>query len=243
MLAWVLGRGGCMRIIEALKKRLVERDVIKICDEYTTVVNNLVKGWLEPGNLHCFKYCLDKIPIGSSVVEIGAFQGLSTIILAHYSGGRHKIFNCDKWLPDVGVLDSMYKQDIDCVKHKDFLKTSYMKNVSYFCKKPPNTFEMLSDEFFEKWDANAAAPSLFYGEVILGGDIGFCFIDGSHTYDQTKKDFMNTDRHLITDGFILFDDSADYSSLGCHKFVKELQKDGRYRLIMKNPNYLFQKIT
>lgn len=233
-----------MKIMQMLQRKIIHRNVKDVSDEYTIMVSNIVKGWLETGNLMCFKYCLDNIPAGSSIIEIGAFQGLSTIMLDYYSGGRHLLFNCDTWLPPSGIIDSNHPRiTVKPSVHKDFLKSSYIKNVSYFCGTLPHSFEMSSDEFFYKWGQSAVCADIFGKETKLGGDAGFCFIDGDHSYDQTKKDFINADRYLMRGGFVLFDDSPDYSSLGCYQFVKEMRSNKSYRLVMKNPNYLFQKLS
>ncbi|HZZ74665.1 MAG TPA: class I SAM-dependent methyltransferase, partial [Puia sp.] len=66
--------------------------------------------------------------------------------------------------------------------------------------------------------------------------------DGNHHYEQVKKDFEHCDRYLEMNGFILFDDSADFSDFEVKQVIAEVKKTRRYRMIMKNPNYLFQKI-
>jgi hypothetical protein len=232
-----------MKILQVIQRKIVQKRVKDISDEYTIMISSLVKGWLDTGNLLCFRHCLDNIPSGSSVVEIGSFQGLSTIMLDYYSKGRHIIFNCDTWAPAPGIIDSCHSEiKIDPSTHKDFIKSSYINNISYFCNTLPHSFEMSSDEFFNKWTEGAACKDVFGNMARLGGGIGFCFIDGEHSYEQTKKDFINTDRNLIRGGFVLFDDSPDYSDLGCYRFVKWMLGNVAYRFVMKNPNYLFQKL-
>ena len=77
--------------------------------------------------------------------------------------------------------------------------------------------------------------------MTLGGDIGFCYIDGNHTYDFARRDFENTDRALVKGGFILFDDSSDDSHWEVNRLVREIAAGSDYALISKHPNYLFRK--
>lgn len=102
---------------------------------------------------------------------------------------------------------------------------------------------MFSDDFFLKWAENAHVTDIFGRTVQLGGRISFSYIDGNHTYDYTKRYFENVDRYLVPGGFILFDDSSDIDQFGLTRLMQEIRKDSRYRLVMKNPNYLFQKVN
>jgi hypothetical protein len=77
--------------------------------------------------------------------------------------------------------------------------------------------------------------------VQLGGAISFCYIDGNHAYEYAKRDFENCHNFLEPGGFILFDDSADGSGWDVCNVVSEVQRSGRYELVIKNPNYLFRK--
>jgi hypothetical protein len=82
---------------------------------------------------------------------------------------------------------------------------------------------------------------VFDREVIVGGPISFCYIDGDHSYDFAKRDFENSDKYLEKGGFVLFDDSSDRQNLGSSHLMKEILKNEKYELIIKNPNYLFRK--
>ena len=79
--------------------------------------------------------------------------------------------------------------------------------------------------------------------VVLGGEISFCYIDGNHKYDFVKRDFLNVSKILEIGGFILFDDSFDGSNFGSGMtLMREIRADKRFKLISKNPNYLFKKV-
>ncbi|HQB21985.1 MAG TPA: hypothetical protein PLW23_06355 [Bacteroidales bacterium] len=46
---------------------------------------------------------------------------------------------------------------------------------------------------------------------------------------------------LISGGFILFDDSADYTNWGSKKVAQEAAKSGKYEVVRKNPHYFLRK--
>lgn len=100
---------------------------------------------------------------------------------------------------------------------------------------------MFSDEFFRRWFENEKTVDVFGHPVTLGGKISFCYIDGNHTYEFAKRDFENTDRALVSGGFILFDDSGDDSHWEVNQLTREISSGRQYELVSRNPNYLFRK--
>jgi hypothetical protein len=105
----------------------------------------------------------------------------------------------------------------------------------------PYAIECFSDEFFRRWFARERAVDVFGRPVALGGEISFCYIDGNHTYGFAKRDFENTDRALVSGGFILFDDSSDGSTWEVNRLTREIAAGHQYELVSKTPNYLFRK--
>ena len=83
---------------------------------------------------------------------------------------------------------------------------------------------------------------VFGRSVTLGGSISFCYIDGAHTYEAVKKDFLNCDAVLDVGGFLLFDDST-IEMFGVRNLMPEILETGRYELIDTNPNHLYRKLT
>ena len=105
----------------------------------------------------------------------------------------------------------------------------------------PFTIEMFSDEFFDAWKNRMACTDVLGRPLTLGGPFSFCYIDGNHTYECAKRDFLNCDEFLELGGFILFDDST-LTEFGVYKLMPEIISGGRYNLIAINPYHLFQKV-
>ena len=215
--------------------------------DYLRWMCSSVPGWLEPGNVAAMEYALPRLPDQSPMVEIGTFGGLSTCVLEYLRqkhGVKNPFFNCDRW----DFEDQQLGRPLGDSKHvthdeyKAFVRDSYLRNVRMYCREGlPSTVEAYSDTFFQWWQEKREVTDVFGHPARLGGPISFCYIDGNHTYEFSKRDFENTDRDLVPGGFILFDDSADGDGWDVARTVAEVRRLPAYRLVGKYPNYLFQK--
>ena len=222
-------------------------DVIDVSDEFTSWLCFVNAGMPTKGNLHCIEYAVEKMTEGTSILEIGSFCGLSTNLISYYKrkhGKTNRLITCDKWIFEGSdKSESVGDSPILRTDLRAYVKDSYLRNVRMFSADDlPYTVEMLSDEFFAAWGKGAPLTDVFGREVVPGGEFGFCFIDGDHSYAAARHDFEKCDAHLVSGGFILFDDSDDDSGWGVCDVVREVQEGGRYELVMKNPNYLFRKL-
>lgn len=215
---------------------------VDISDEYVNWLCFANAGMLDRGNLYCFDYAMENLPSGAPVVEIGSFCGLSTNLLTYYKrrrGRTNPLVTCDRW-----VFEGSEKETAPggSANYREFVRDSFVRNVRQFSGDDlPYTVELFSDEFFDAWREGREERDVFGRRVRLGGPIGFCYIDGNHSYEYARRDFDNADEFLEPGGFLLFDDSADGSGWEVCQVVAEVQESGRYDLIIKNPNYLFRK--
>jgi Methyltransferase domain len=218
---------------------------LNLTDDFIAWISLANAGMLNKGNLLCFDYAIRNLPSKNPIVEIGSFCGLSTNLLAHFQrkhGAENQIFNCDRWEFE-GADGNVGDSSIPHGEFRAYVRDSYIRNVKMFSRdRLPRTIEMLSDDFFAAWKARATTTDVFGRSTKLGGPISFCYIDGNHEYDFARQDFENTDRFLEPGGFVLFDDSADGSKWEVCRVIEEVKQMPNYRLVIKNPNYLFQKI-
>jgi len=218
---------------------------VNIADEYVEWLAFANAGMLNRGNLVAFDHALRNLPPAGAMLEIGAFAGLSTNLLGYYRK-KHRItrpfFNCDRWQFE-GAAGSVGGTGLSHADYRAFVRESYVRNVRMFSGQDlPQTIELLSDEFFEAWENRISVDDVFGRRATLGGPLAFCYIDGNHSYEFARRDFVNTDRCLEPGGFILFDDSADGTKFEVGAVVQEISRRTDYRVVLKNPNYLFQKI-
>lgn len=228
-----------------LKKILREK---KLNDKTVTAIKIIIAGMLHDGNNFLLDYAISKAPKQGAFIEIGSFCGQSTSIICYlmkkYSR-QNTFYSCDKWdFEEKEFSNYSHLLNIPYENYSQFIKESFIRNLNFLGgEQKPHAIEVFSDEFFDKWYSKAKAIDVFKRDCILGGNISFAFIDGNHTYDFVKRDFENVDKSLVKDGFILFDDSADHWNFGSSVFMKEMKKNKNYKVVYKNPNYLFQKIN
>lgn len=215
-------------------------------DEYIQWLSYANAGMLDKGNLYCFEYAVKNIKSDNPALEIGSFCGLSANIIAYYLRKyrkANKLVTVDKWIFEGVEKEKFLKgSDIPRSEYREYIKNSFINNIKMFSgKTPPYGIEMFADDFFRSWEANEIKKDVMGREIKLGGKISFAYIDGNHSYEFAERDFLNVDKYLEKGGFVLFDDSADYSEFECRLVAKEVLKNKKYDLVLKNPNYLFRK--
>jgi hypothetical protein len=217
-----------------------------INDEYISWLMFANAGMMEKGNLYSIDYAIAHLPSTAPILEIGSFCGLSANAITHLKrkhNMKNPLITCDKWeFEGAEECSKITSSPILFSDYKAFVKDSYVRNIKMFSPDDlPFTFEMLADEFFEAWKDRRGCADVLGRTLNLGGPISFCYIDGNHTYEQAKRDFLNCDTYLEAGGFILFDDST-LGEFSLHKLMPEITTSGRYRLVATNPYHLFQKV-
>ena len=229
--------------------RMIEppRRPIDITDEYIKWLCFANAGMLDRGNLYLMDYALSRIKSGSPLVEIGSFCGLSANALSYYKrkhGLKNQLITCDRWdfeMDEHGDRDHVAGSPVLHSDYKRFVRDSYLGSTGLFSAGDlPFTVEATSDDFFKQWQREADVLDVRGRTLHLGGPISFCYIDGNHSYEYAKRDFLNCHAFLERGGFILFDDST-IQEFGVHRLMSEVVTSREYRLVATNPNHLFQK--
>ena len=218
-------------------------------DEFISWLSFANAGMLNEGNIYCIEYAIENLPSENPIIEVGSFCGLSTNLIGFYlqkKQKKNKLITCDRWMFEGAEKAENFLggSRITHNKYREFVKQTYLRNIQFFSESHlPYTVEKFSDEFFDAWKSNADEKDILGRPVKLGGNISFAYIDGNHTYDFAMRDFRNADTFLDKGGFILFDDSADGSQWEVNQVAQEILKEGKYELVIKNPNYLIKKIS
>lgn len=236
-----------------LLAKLAERDApgstTEIDDAWSGYLSWLTfanAGMLARGNVWSMDYALSHLPSQAPMLEIGSFCGLSTNVIGYLKqrhGLTNKLYTCDRWQFEGSErAATLGDSSITHADYRAFVKASFERNVRFFSHADlPCTLELFSDEFFTAWTRNETCTDVFGRSCTLGGALSFCYIDGSHAYEQARRDFEHCDQVLERGGFILFDDSGDGSGWEVCRVVEEVAASGQYELIAKNPNHLFRK--
>jgi len=227
------------RILKSIKKPIHYKD------EYLEILRRVNAGMLHYGNILCLDYAIRNIPSENPILEIGTFCGLSANIISYFKKihlKENNLISIGEW-PKAHLNGKVGKSDISYKDFNNYVKENLIRNLVFFSKNNiPYVFENTSDIFFDKWEINESDFDIFNRKILLGGKISFAYIDGNHSYEYVKRDFENCDRILENGGFILFDDSSDFSNWDVRFLIREIKKNKKYILAMKNPNYLFQKV-
>jgi SAM-dependent methyltransferase len=203
-------------------------------------------GMLSDSNIDLFEHCISRLPSDAPVLEIGSFAGLSLNHIIHLlrRGKRpNVVFSVDEWIFENSTSGTIGQSPVSFAAYRKHAIETFRKNVTLFSGDHlPHHIERNSDAFFSLW-ANGATVSDFFGRSVkLGGPLSFAYIDGAHTYEQSKRDFQNVDRFLEQGGFIVFDDSGDGSDWESNQTAKEAAASDTYELVAKNPNYCLRKL-
>lgn len=225
----------------------LEPERVVLRDQYIEWLVYANGGMLDPGTPHLLDYAISHLPNGAPILEIGSFAGLSTNLITYLKwkhGAKNRLVNCDKWDGDVkNATDRVGDSPLLLKDYRALIRETYLRNVSVFSARDlPYTIEKVSDDFFAAWNAAQSVDDVWSRRVTLGGPLSFCFIDGNHSYDFVKRDFLNCDKSLSVGGFVLFDDSVS-EVWEVRLFIPEVFATGRYKLIATNPNHLFQKLS
>jgi len=224
-----------------------DNPIKNIDDEYIDWLSFANAGMMNRGNVYCFDYAAKNLPSNNVCIEIGSFCGLTANVINYFLkkyDKPNKLICVDKWeFENTKGLKYIGASHVRYSDYKLFCKDSFIRNLKMFSSfNLPYVVEEFSDDFFKLYQSEKSYIDLFNQNVHLGGKIAFCYIDGNHTYEFTKRDFENTDKFLEIGGFILFDDTLDNGIFECKRLMPEIIQTGRYELICKNPNYFFKKI-
>jgi hypothetical protein len=224
-------------------------------DRFTYRLTQIVPGMFEDYEVWQLDKAIQMIPDNAPIIEIGSFCGRSTNLMRYFLDKHKKnntIFNCDIWnymFKGMNEKRMVLESPITGNQWADHARTTFMHHTLFFSgHKLPHSFQMPSTEFIPAWQRQETLTDIFGRNVTLGGEVGFCFIDGNHAYDAVKEDFALCDAILMKHGLILFDDSGwPHASPGVAIFMREFKKShiatGAYEIISQNPHYMVRKLN
>lgn len=220
---------------------------VDFSDDFLKWLSFANAGMLDKGNLYLIDTAIRLLPSAAPILEIGSFCGLSANVLTHFKrkyGMKNRLVTCDKWQFENAGKDDDHigKSPVLFSGYASFVRESYLRNTRTFSADDlPFTIEATSDEFFAAWKEKKSVQDVHGRPLTLGGPLSFCYVDGDHTHEGAKKDFLNCDAFLEKGGFLLFDDST-VEIFGVRHLMPEVLATGRYKLVATNPNHLFQKL-
>lgn len=177
--------------------------------EYIRSKAQAIQGWtFDDAGVALYKFASVHSPNGI-VVELGSWKGQSTLWLGYgiedrSDGGR--VYAVDTW-------QGSFEEE----KHKKYLE-GYSENQLY-------------EEFIQNMKNNGLDQITvpIRGDTLevarqwpLDTRIGLLHIDASHEYEEVRRDFEFWSPHVLTGGFIVFDDVPYWP--GPTRLITELPK-------------------
>lgn len=156
-----------------------------------------VAGWLYPNEGET----LQNLAIGKRVVEIGAFKGLSTIIMARVA----------KVVVSIDPFDRCH-----VVNGRDTFPT-YRENI--YCHNVASKI------------VPCVGPSTFVCPLLRRDSFDVAFIDGEHTYEAVRDDIACVEPLMAKGGVITFHDYGEARFAGVKQAIDEWRKDRRFEVV------------
>jgi hypothetical protein len=228
---------------ESAKKPVIEPVV---WDDAMHWMGFVVPGMLDHGNIDLFSYCFKRLPSEAPIIEIGSFAGRSLnymIFFLRRAQRPNLVFSVDEWKFEGFEPSGLIDGRVPFEEYRAHVIETFRRNVTLFSgDRLPHHIELNSNTFFSAWASREERTDFFGRPTRLGGPISFAYIDGEHTYAQSKKDFDNIDSYLEPGGFIVFDDTGDNFQWGdCKRTAEEAAALKRCEVVAKNPNYCLRK--
>jgi predicted O-methyltransferase YrrM len=182
-----------------------------------------IMGWLDEAEADLLlsatlKACIE-LPQPHSIVEVGSFQGKSTVLFGSVVKAyfpEAKVYAIDPHEGVVGDADQVIEELAPTLE-------SFTRNIEQ--QGLTSQVELIKDYSFN---------------VIWDKPISLLFIDGMHDYMNVSRDFKHFAKWVSPGGYIAFHDYADYFP-GVMSFVNEILSTGDYIEIDKAKSLIVVK--
>ncbi len=207
-----------------------------ILDDYGRMIVKSVAGGLHPAVPGALEFAMSNLPYDAPIVELGAFCGLSTNLLAHCKvkqGLRNRIIACDSWgLGPAEKTQAQTEQSGSDYGH--FLRASFINSITTFCPEPhPYGVEMRPHEFSASWKRHEVVQDVLGRDIELGGPISFCFLrQKGQDYDVLQV-LQDCDEYLSSGAFLLLDHCCSFSARKeLENVFRHVKSSGKYELLI-----------
>ncbi|HYV35955.1 MAG TPA: class I SAM-dependent methyltransferase [Gemmataceae bacterium] len=174
--------------------------------ETAVEISGAIKGWLTPSEMRALYTLAFDTSATSAIVELGAWQGKSTIMLAAGSsaGQNAPVFSVDYFntIPNTG-----YAYGAHLSASQDYLE-NYRQNVEQVR--------------FSAKITPVRSNTEVAGKTWEGLPVGLLFIDADHRYESVRCDFLAWAPRCVEGAWVAFHDYGQPEHSGVGKFVDQL---------------------
>jgi hypothetical protein len=151
-----------------------------------------IPGWFWPVDMFLFSGIdqLQKMDaLTGDILEIGAYQGKSAILLGHFLQPHEELIVCDTFESEAIQQQNLTENQ---TYYANVQRQTFENNFAQFHSRPPRIFACSSTNLIQHLPAS--------------NRFRFIHIDGSHLYDVVRED-ISLSRQLLKDkGVVVFDD-------------------------------------
>jgi hypothetical protein len=223
-----------------------------LLEQIEEVVRN-IPGWSPIDQLFTlFNFVLSTSNIDGDVLEIGSWCGRSAAVLglaARMTGGTR--VHCIDLFPERSDWyqnsDGSYSFKV-CISGKTFgghvdqtvWEEPYLRDIAPLYEHRDSVYEIFQQSvadcgISDLIHAHRGDSTSFFASVDASFKCRVAFLDGDHSYAAVCGDIRNVDRHLVSGGWICFDDAFSHYD-GVNRAIADL--------IIANPKYdLKQQMT
>jgi predicted O-methyltransferase YrrM len=197
--------GQCFEVIHSLLAPVV--DYWLITDRFKDI-----EGYLDPIEGYALYTLAAYGPGEGHVVEIGSLYGRSTCYLASgcARGGRGSVYAVDTFQGSEEHQAGASGEQEAIVTHGSTLK-QFLRNIAN---------NRLDDRVVPVVNESGR------GAKEWEGDIRLLFIDGDHSYEGSRNDFVNWSPYVTPNGLVAFHDVSTWD--GVTRFYEELLQSGQW---------------
>lgn len=160
--------------------------------EYIVHGRNSVAGWFTQKDAMLFD-AIDgaqrNAGITGDILEIGCYQGTSAILLGYMRQSSERLVICD-------LFDGVTESEEDSAERARYYAPNFGRDM----------FEANFLKFHTEPPEIIAHPSSMLQALLTGRTFRFIHVDGSHAYEQVRKDLLLAKELLVPGGVVSFDD-------------------------------------
>jgi len=169
-------------------------------------LSTAIGGWLSTSEMEALYALASDTPTTAAIVELGAWQGKSTIMLAAGSraGQRAPVFSVDYFstIPDTDYVYANHFREC-----KDYLGVFQQNLTAAGLSEAVTPIRSKTSEAGRCWN---------------GPQIGLLFIDADHRYQSVRDDFLAWASHCTGRASVAFHDYGSIAHPGVRQFVDQL---------------------
>ncbi len=172
-----------------------------------------IAGWMSRSDHVVFAAVADlQQNMTGDLLEIGAFEGRSAVILGGMAAGPDRVHICDPFDSRAGD-DRNQRESAD--EYPALQRATFDQNYARFHESPPIVHQCLSAEL-----------------ELAAGSVRFAHIDGSHLYENIVHDIALVRRAVVPGAIVAFDDYRKQNAPGVSAAVWQAVSEGLVPIIM-----------